>query len=964
MRRTLTFAILAAFVLAGPVSAAELARFTITEPLGIDWTDEWLTYDLTVKKLPLPDLATLALAAAPEPAKEGKEPPPPEVVPAQFLPTRHKGGVRVLFRTSLKKNQTITFTVTDGAKMPPTWPHVAITEKGGRTIVSSGMYEVEFDAKKPLPMNAMRAGSAKPTMGAFRWPKGIEPTGVTDVWYVRGPARSLLKRTFQFKDLTLAYEILFDFRAGDPWINVCDKYALTPGAAVTLDLSPLGADVVYHPHTYNARTFKHDGKAEDTTLEPPQHAIATLGPIWRDIWFGGGPFAFIYKTGADHGVGLAAVRGSQWRSVESVSLESQNLFVHGDKEKPGQVRVRIPTDAGERHWAFILGPPDLRKDLSRMTRSHADIPLDTVLSQWVLDWKSDAPAVSHGMAGVYLGGHFNQHSFNPTTFPRRVRSGLPKKGPVKSRDLAVLAYIFSNPDYWPGPAYRWKIGNPNFHTDMYSIPLAIGLVMPDHPHARRWVEQGVEETRGNVYRDSFGGGAWAESLSYSGFFFHVVENARKLRDAGAAQPFKDWPRIKEIATYLACMHTPTDPRYGSRQKAPIGDTHPGNYVEQLNAMADVYRGTDDLFAEQLAKFPAKWDKALDLSSREFYGFGAMLRGHPYDDRHESFVTIKAGPARNHYQGDELSFHFCALGTPLAIDYACHYSPRPWSAAIHNRPDMNGKRPVAVAARRAFAASDAADVFVADERTTLINHVPMEPHLATKPGWEYPETHLPDDKAWTMRRWTMLVKHDPATSKIADYLVIRDEIASPEPVWWNLHMLARTIDRKDGTALFPGQLDVDTTAHFLAPPFKQAECRQWGWKNVNSGDLRTTKGTEYEEKYFGAYIPETFERGTWNGGEMAQWLRWRGDAGRTNWLVVLAPHLRGTESPKVERLSDTSARVTLGNETEVVHLGSDGKHQAAVERGSKTRVLLKAGEVKPWSEVEFKPVPPGADQGAR
>ena len=962
--RKVSLAILACLVLASASSAAELARFTLTEPLGHNWDDEWLTHDLTLKQLPLPDLATLALVAAPEPAKKGQEPPPPAVVPAQFLPTRHKGGVRVLFKTSLKRNESVTFTVTDGATMPPPWPHVAITDKGSRTVVTNGVYRLEFDAKKPLPINAMRAGSAKQTMGAFRWPKGLEPTGVTQAWYVRGPARSLLKRTFRFKDVTLAYEILLDFRAGDPWINICDEYALTPGAAVTLDLSPLGADVVYHPHTYNARTFKHDGKAEDTTLEPPQHAIATLGPIWRDIWFGGGPFAFIYKTGADHGVGLAAVRGSRWRSLEGVSLESQNLFVHGDRQKPGQVRVRIPTDAGERHWALILGHPDLRKHLSRMTRSHADIPLDRVLAEWVLDWKSDAPPFSHGMAGVYLGGHFNQHSFNPTTFPRRVRSGLPKQGPVKSRDLAVLAYIFSNPDYWPGPKHRWTIGNPNFHTDMYSIPLAIGLAMPDHPNARRWVARGVEETKGNIYRDSFGGGAWAESLSYSAFFFHVVENARKLRDAGAAQPFKDWPRIKEVAAYLACMHTPTDPRYGSRQKAPIGDTDAGDYVKQLNAMADLYRGVDKTFAEQLATFPKKWDRALDLASREFYGFGAMLRGNPYDDRHESFVTIKAGPARNHFQGDELSFHFCSLGAPLAIDYACHYSPRPWSAAIHNRPDMNGKRPVAVAARRAFATSDAADVFVADERTTLIRHVPMEPHLTTKPGWEYPETQLPEKKAWTMRRYAMLVKHDPATSRIADYLVVRDEIASPEPVWWNLHMLARTIERKDGTVLFPGQLDVDTTAHFLAPPAEQVECREWGWKNVNGADLRTTKGKAYEEKYFGAYIPKDFERGTWKGGEMAQWLRWRGDPGRTDWLVVLVPHLRGKQAPTVERLSETCARITLDKEVEVVHLGSGGKHQAAVERGGKTQVLLKAGHVKPWSKVEFKPVPPDVDQGAR
>ena len=60
--------------------------------------------------------------------------------------------------------------------------------------------------------------------------------------------------------------------------------------------------------------------------------------------------------------------------------------------------------------------------------------------------------------------------------------------------------------------------------------------------------------------------------------------------------------------------------------------------------------------------------------------------------------------------------------------------------MHNRPDMNNKRPVAIAEPRAFATSTfEGDVFVADERTRRISHVPLEPHQTTKPGWEYPTT---------------------------------------------------------------------------------------------------------------------------------------------------------------------------------------------------------------------------------
>jgi hypothetical protein len=496
--------------------------------------------------------------------------------------------------------------------------------------------------------------------------------------------------------------------------------------------------------------------------------------------------------------------------------------------------------------------------------------------------------------------------------------------------------------------------------------LKIGLLMPDHPHAQRWVEYGIRETHSNLMRDSYPGGAWAESLSYSSFFFHVADNAKKLRDADVARPFRDWPRLKEVAHYLAAMHTPVDPRYGSRQKAPIGDTSPGNYIESLRDLAECYRDVDDLFAEQLSRFPERWDRALDLSSRDFPGFGAMLRSHPYDDRHESFVTVKAGPARNHYQGDELSFYFAGLGTPLAIDHACHYSPRPWSASMHNRPDMDGLRPVAIAEPRAFVAHGGADVFVADERTWNISHVPIVPHETTKPGWEYPTTTLPSDRPWTMRRYTMLVKHDAAEGKIPDYLVVQDEISAPQPAWQNLHVLARSIQPKgEGRYFFPGQLDVDLTVHVLGITPAAVEQREWGWSG-KSGERRTVKGKEYEKKLMGSMIPEQFEAGTWDpkSGERSQWLRLKAPREESEWLLVLTPHRRGTEAPRVERIAENTIRVSLGDESETVFLGSAGEYQAAIERDGNITVLLNRNRVQPLEESEFRQHSPDAERGKR
>ena len=1001
-------AALALFAIAAPAGSAELGRFVIAEPLGTNWDREWITREVTVEtgSRDVPSWQLQVETTVQQKVKEGGKRKAVEsklILPAQFYDARTgellaanqavggRAKLKVFFAAVLRKNTTQAFVVTDGGRTPPAWTPVTVRRRAGRTIVSNGLYELEFDPARPLPINAIRTGSVRGTMGQFHWPKTVEvveDAGVTDKWVERGPARAILERKFAFRwsedskegrsggrperpeiaspFKSPRYEVRFVFRAGDPWIDVTDSYDLGEGSALRLDLAKLDADFVYHPHTYNARTFKPDGKAEDSTLQPPQHPIATLGPIWRDIWFGGGPVAFIYNSRADHGLGLAAVRGSLWRTPDGVSLESQNLYVHGDRKTPGKVWVQIPTDRGSgRNWAIVPGPPELRKRMHHLVRARADVPLQKVLDEWIVRWDSKYPAHSFGLAWQWF-GPFNRHILNPTTFPRRVRShlaGLIRSGrKVCSGDLAMLAYVFSDPNYWPGPRYRWRIGNPNFNTDMYNVVLQTALVMPDHPHAKRWLAHGIGELKTNVYRDSFPGGAWAESLSYSGFFFHIADYAHMVKRAGAADPFKDWPRMKEVLTYLACMHTPVDPRYGSRQKAPVGDTSPGNYVKRLRAAAACYRGLDDQFARQLARFGERWKGALDISSREFFGFGAMMRGNAYDEARESFVTVKAGPARNHFQGDELSFFFASLSTPLAIDYACHYSPRPWSAAIHNRPDMDGVRPVAVAVRRAFRKSAAADVFVADEKTRRINHVPMAPHHATKPGWNYEWSQLPVSDPWIVRRYAMLVKHDAKASKVPDYLVVRDEITSPQTPWWNLHVLARDI-RPDGqTVRFPGQLDVDLTAHFVAPKLGKIEKRQWGWGG-SMADRRGKKGIDYEKACFGRYVPKDFRRGTWKDGEMAQWLRVAGEAGRSRWLVVLMPNRRGEPAAKVQKLSATSARITLGGQTEVVHLGTEGKFQAAVERGGRRTVLLPAGAIAPPERLKFKPIPPGIDQGA-
>jgi len=237
-------------------------------------------------------------------------------------------------------------------------------------------------------------------------------------------------------------------------LHVMDNYNFGLGSAMELDLRGLNAKVVYHPYAYNARTFKSGGPLEDITLEPPQHPIATLGPLWRDAWWNGGPFAFIYTPGADHGLGIAAVQASAWNCRSDLLMQSQYIGIHGSRDQEGRVYARFPTDGAHRSWGLIFGPPETRHQLSRLTRARIDIPLDRVLNRWKLQWTSTAPEFKTGALREYLAGHFNREALSPRALPRAIQQQLDdalKLKHVQSRDLAALAYIFTSPDYWPAP---------------------------------------------------------------------------------------------------------------------------------------------------------------------------------------------------------------------------------------------------------------------------------------------------------------------------------------------------------------------------------------------------------------------------------------------------------------------------------------------------------------------------------
>ncbi len=663
---------------------------------------------------------------------------------------------------------------------------------------------------------------------------------------------------------------------------------------------------------------------------------------------------------------------------------------------------------------------DSKAKVQALIRRNADIPLDRVLNEWIFEWDRDpsraAPhilttmprlreiradvaadkdtavvglirrvlagevkgdrRVAEFLAGrrddpgagpvgtdLYLDRCYQDDFFNPTTYPRRLRramewADLAAAGrPAGDAQAALVGYLFSDPNYWPGYANGWDVGNPNFHTDMYTLTILAAAMMPDHPHAGRWMEFGIRNLRDDLGRVVFmPGGAGLECPGYNAYGLgNMLTVMRSIQNSGLDDPFR-WPEVRASLEYLRLLHTPPDPRLGRRSLASVGDTHPWQdgvgvvfgmaaagmlradpaFATRCMAMYRHYYGNDgsgDLARDALLVDPAIPEgrlEEMDWASHEFPGFGAVLRSR-FGRPDETFASLKCGPARGHYQGDELSFHFFGAGMPIALDWHCGYTPRPDQEHMHNRVNLGDDENMdAVGEFLAFRSTDAGDLAVGQVRSSRLRKMP---HYAHEITWQasYPRRELVSEAR--LRRYLLLVKH-AAGDSMADYLVIRDELVSPEPATFNLFVLARSVAQDGRRFLFDGQLAADAVAYVATPAPERFRLDRWAWPKQDDSSM----------------IPPDFQIGKdrWRVGELQQWLRVSAAPGEP-FLVVLYPYRKGEPPPAFEPLADgKGVRVTAAGKSEEVYLATDpapdAGGQAVVRREGRRNVVLKAKEV--------------------
>lgn len=478
-------------------------------------------------------------------------------------------------------------------------------------------------------------------------------------------------------------------------------------------------------------------------------------------------------------------------------------------------------------------------------------------------------------ASTYLGTRYQDDANNPTNYGNRRMVN----GPFPLADLlsvnktfggaeqAAIGYIYTDLDAWPGWHNEWSPGNPNFHTDKYIASIYAAAAMQDHPHAKEWLEFGLDNFNSDLKKVFIApDGVGAECPGYAGFSMSLqLETGGAIFNSGLGNPFTSNPLIRKNAIWHRKLITPYDKRISRRHEAPIGDTHrwDSGMGKGFAHLAPFYKKADPAFASELmtaykllkdsgasmkshglqeifltdSSIQTVKPESLDWSSDFFYGFGAVMRNN-FGTERESFLSFKAGPAHGHYHNDELSWHFYSGGTPISLDYNCSYHPRGDHAGLHNTSTFgnsgkvkhNGDKGMVEAMEQAFGtagvgafvSTEKADLIVAERVSNGLSMSPVDPHHAEfQRKYPYRST-----EQLVHRRSLLFVKHKQ-DSPFEDYIVVREDFKNTkEKQQINLHFLGRDIIQQGNEFFIPGQYDKDVQVFVSSAKELKAEKRHW------------------------------------------------------------------------------------------------------------------------------------------
>jgi len=651
----------------------------------------------------------------------------------------------------------------------------------------------------PPPILSVRSRNGS-VQGTGRW---IDPSRLQSFKAevtAQGPLFAKVRLTYVFD--TGPAEVVIRLPPRCPFAEISERHSMGKGAAWQMVLTKGWTADRGVMRRWFKGPFQAAPAEERFDLRPGVtrlgDQVVHLQPRWTQSYDEGYSFGAVGETGY---LGALVVRAGLWRLPHDTKPVGRIL-------PEGNAALDFPTFRGRRTWLLLAGNAELASRIPEILRMENVLNLDKLTHQYRLPF-------TEGEKKLIGGVDFYSNQTNPTGMMRqqnrrRLRDAA---GGKTSNTLGTLylAQAFFDPDWYGRMEHGWSPINPNFHTDFIKGGIALAAQLRNHPEFDSIRKQAEEALRKDVsFAVTLPGGAGQECPGYQQ---HAMSAWKKLAPVCTKYLGFDprtWPRYQEGARFLARISVPT--RNG-RTFHPAGDTHPGR--PDPIGLAREYGVNEN---------PATW------KTEEFPGFGVIFR-HQSGTPNESYLSLKAGPNRGHFHGDQLSIHWVHRGEPLAVDHHASYKPRPGQEHMHNRvsvqtadmpfANMDGHERLV-----AFTTHERADVAVTRVESPRIRKVkPLPPE-----EWDVSEPSVWFEKPLKLERTLIFIKSP------IPLIVMRDRYELPEGVTpvWNLHVTGTDAKREGDWIQFGN-------AQVFLPSEQGDRFEALPWEHENGGLERTTAG---------------------------------------------------------------------------------------------------------------------------
>ncbi len=483
--------------LSAHVAAGEVA-VPITNPLNLDWPWELVHRDLPAGSLPAQAVAHVG----------------PETRPVQ-IETLPNGRQRAWFIATMApaekgKRSELNVTLSAGSAPNP----LTVEEQPDALVITNGVNRlrlprIALSAPKPIkelppPITGCAVIGESGWYGHAWFEGDASVTAVKSEVLARGPVFVSVRITYAIAGQPTTspadiipvpglmwppsehagrcfYETTLRVVAGDPWIDVEERYSLPTKVVSWLELKDvLKPDAALWIRWFGWEAFGGNTDLHVMPLEPQpkqRGPFVMLRPIWNQG--PGGGQDFFVSRGLDKSadpqapaVGAVAVRPSRWYEpwAQTIACFAENRDT---------ARLRFEVERGMRAWGLYVGKRgliDSTDKLNGMVRRHSDWTLDKQMNDCVLEWPRDTSAA---------GPHLLMTRDELTAFQREWKAGsdtpamrtlkefVAKKDQLKGLDHDLVELITGgkvggsnppSPDLWLQRRYQDDFLNPTGQT--------------------------------------------------------------------------------------------------------------------------------------------------------------------------------------------------------------------------------------------------------------------------------------------------------------------------------------------------------------------------------------------------------------------------------------------------------------------------------------------------------------------